>query len=300
MRRAFFFAFVLFPFISTLWAQSRYINLNVDNDLFFVTDYYYSSGIFVQYGAEIINEDEEKEQRKFKIWELGQEIYTPSDRFSTDVSTYDYPYGGWTYVKHSIQKEITTKKQFELGLQLGVTGDWSIARWMQNTYHTTVLNLPENAWVDQLPEAVHLNIFGQYFNQKPLGEYVYFMQQLYAHLGTQKIDAGGRFGFNLGTGNYFGLGANSLYNQADGDAFFLGINTRYIAHDYMLMGSLFNQDAPFTVENIPFRYEVELGFALQKARWKFHFMYKNRSPDNKRQPKKGHHLMNITLSHFFD
>ena len=56
----------------------------------------------------------------------------------------------------------------------------------------------------------------------------------------------------------------------------------------------------FYRENIPFRYEVELGFALQKAQWKFHFMYKNRSPDNKRQPKKGHHLMNITLSHFFD
>ena len=151
---------------------------------------------------------------------IGAEIYTPSDRFSTDVSTYDYPYGGWTYVKHSIQKEITTKKQFELGLQLGVTGDWSIARWMQNTYHTTVLNLPENAWVDQLPEAVHLNIFGQYFNQKPLGEYVYFMQQLYAHLGTPKDRCWWPVWIQLGHRQLFWLGANSLYNQADGDAFF--------------------------------------------------------------------------------
>ena len=96
------------------------------------------------------------------------------------------------------------------------------------------------------------------------------------------------------------MGANTLYNQSQEDAFYIGINTRYVAHDYMLTGSLFHDQAPFTVENIPFRYEVEVGFALQKEHWKFLFMYKNRSRDNILQPKESHHLMNITLSRFFD
>ena len=300
MRRFLFFSVVLFGQLFSLHAQSRYFNLNVDNDLFFVTDYYYSSGIFLQYGRELKTEDEEDAQRQFRLWELGQEIYTPSNRFATDVRLYDYPYGGWTYLKHSRQKEISTKKQYELGLQLGVTGDWSIARWMQNTYHTTVLNLPENAWVDQMPEAVHFNLFGQYFAQRSLGKYLYFMQQWYSTLGTQRMDVGGRFGLNIGSGHYFGLGANTLYNQSQGDAFYVGVNTRYVAHDYMLTGSLFNDKASFTAENVPFRYEVEVGFALQKERWKFFFMYKNRSRDNGLQPEEGHHLMNITLSRFFD
>ena len=204
-----------------LLAQSRYFNLNVDNDLFFVTDYFYSSGIFLQYGKEILTEENDS-LRKFRLFELGQEIYTPSDRYSIDPQEYDYPYGGWTYLKISQQKEITTNKQFEVGLQLGVTGDWSLARWMQNTYHTNVLGLPENAWVDQVPAAIHFNIFGQYFYQKQVGKYLRYISQSYGSLGTQHTHLGSRMGLNIGNGNVFGLGANTLYNQRDGDAMYIG------------------------------------------------------------------------------
>lgn len=284
---------------TSLLAQSRYFNLNVDNDLFFVTDYFYSSGIFLQYGKEILPAENDS-LRKFRLIELGQEIYTPSDRYSIDPQEYDYPYGGWTYLKLSQQKEITKNKQYEIGLQLGVTGDWSLARWMQNTYHTNVLGLPENAWVDQVPEAIHLNAFGQYFYQKQVGKYLRYINQAYASLGTQRTHLGSRMGLNIGNGNVFGLGANTLYNQGDGDAIYIGLNSSYVFHDYMIEGGLWNDNAPFTAKNIPFRYEIELGFALQSDRWKFLFLYKNRSPDNALQPKESHHLMNITLSRFFD
>ena len=77
MRRFLFLSVLLCGQLFSLHAQSRYFNLNVDNDLFFVTDYYYSSGIFLQYGRELKTEDEEDVQRQFRLWELGQEIYTP-------------------------------------------------------------------------------------------------------------------------------------------------------------------------------------------------------------------------------
>ena len=283
-----------------LLGQNSYFNLNIDNDIFFVTDYYYSSGIFLQYGKEHLGDVKKDSLRTFRLFELGQEIYTPSDRYSIDPNKYDYPYGGWTYLKLSRQKEISRNKQYELGAQVGVTGEWSLAQWMQNTYHRTVLGLPNNAWVDQLPKAVHLNIFGQYFYQKQMAGYLRYVNQNYGSLGTQRIHLGSRMGLNIGNGNVFGLGANTLYNQKEGDAFYVGINTAYVLYDYMLEGSLFNNDAPFTLENVPFRYEVEVGFALQSNRWKFLFLYKNRSRDNTQQPKTSHHLMNITLSRFFD
>ena len=283
-----------------LFGQSRYFNLNVDNDLFFVTDYYYSSGIFLQYGKEIFAETTNDSLRKFQLFEVGQEIYTPSDRFSIDPQEYDYPYGGWTYIKVSQQKEISKNKQYEIGLQLGVTGDWSLARWMQNTYHTNVLGLPENAWVNQVPEAFHLNVFAQYFYQKQWGKYLRYIHQNYSSIGTQRMHLGNRMGLNIGNGTVFGLGANTLYNQGDGDAMYIGINSSYVFHDYMIEGSLFNDKALFTAENIPFRYEIEIGFAIQNNRWKFLFLYKNRSRDNALQPTASHHLMNITLSRFFD
>jgi hypothetical protein len=82
---------VVFLWCTTpLLAQSRYFNLNVDNDLFFITDYFYSSGIFLQYGKEILTEEKDS-LRKFRLFELGQEIYTPSDRYSIDPQEYDYP-----------------------------------------------------------------------------------------------------------------------------------------------------------------------------------------------------------------
>lgn len=284
---------------NSLLAQSRYLNLNVDNDLFFITDYFYSSGIFLQYGKEI-SAAEKDSLRKFRLIELGQEIYTPSDRYSTNPQEYDYPYGGWTYLKFSLQKELSKNQQFEVGLQLGVTGDWSIARWMQNTYHTNILGLPENAWIDQIPAAVHLNISAQYFHQKQWTKHLRYVSQTYSSLGTQRMHLGSRMGLNIGNGSVFGLGANTLYNQREGDAMYVGVNTSYVFHDYMLSGSLFKDNAPFIAENIPFRYEVEIGFAIQGNRWKFLFLYKNRSRDNLLQPKASHHLMNITLSRFFD
>ncbi len=281
-------------------AQSRYFNFSLDNDLFFVTDYFYSSGLFLQYGKEILSEESKDSLRSFRLFELGQEIYTPSDRFSTNTAEYDYPYGGWTYLKYSQQKEISTNKQYEFGLQLGVTGDWSLARWMQNTYHRNVLGLPNNAWVDQLPETVHLNAFAHYFFQKKWGKYLRFVSQNYGTLGTQRMHLGSRTGLNIGHGNVFGLGANTLYNQNNGDAMYIGFNSSYVFYDYMLEGSLFHNKAPFTAVNVPFRYEIEFGFALQNNRWKFLFLYKNRSRDNALQSKAPHHLMNITLSRFFD
>jgi hypothetical protein len=170
---------------------------------------------------------------------------------------------------------------------------------MQNTYHTNVLGLPENAWVDQVPAAIHFNIFGQYFYQKQVGKYLRYISQSYGSLGTQRTYLGSRMGLNIGNGNVFGLGANTLYNQGDGDALYIGLNSSYVFHDYMIEGSLWNDNAPFIADNISFRFEIVVGFALQSYRWKFLFLYKNRSRDNTLQPKESHHLMNITLSRFF-
>ena len=82
----------------------RYINLSVDNDLYFSRDWYYSSGIFVSTGKLKIAEDQEERFPKTYVhWTLGQEIYTPSRRYTTDVSQFDYPFGGWLYLEHTIE-----------------------------------------------------------------------------------------------------------------------------------------------------------------------------------------------------
>ncbi|MDB4186782.1 lipid A deacylase LpxR family protein [Flavobacteriaceae bacterium] len=299
MKRLLLIVFCVSSAIQGMYGQEGYFNLSIDNDFFFVNDIYYTSGIFLQYGKEVKKTCSDS-LRHYDLWELGQEIYTPSDRYSENTADYDYPYGGWAYLKYSRQKELSPNKQFEVGLQFGFTGDWSLGRWFQNTYHREVLGLAENAWVDQVPDAVHVNLFVGYFHQKELAEQIHFQGHIYGRLGTQRTDIGARLGLNLGLAKALGLAANTGYFTTPGQAFYFGIDSAYIAHDYMITGSLFNEEAPFTSELVPFRLVVETGFALQGEKWKFLFLYKNRSPDNTLQPKKSHHLMTLSLSRFFD
>ena len=94
----------------TLWAigsvvsnAQRYINLSVDNDLYFGTDWYYSSGIFISTGKlKIVENQEEGFPKTYLHWTLGQEIYTPSTRYTRDESYFDYPYGGWLYLDYNL------------------------------------------------------------------------------------------------------------------------------------------------------------------------------------------------------
>ena len=187
-----YFGLIVFYFPSSSLVAQEYFSLNVDNDLYFETDHYYSSGIFLQYGKQIETQDTLK---KYILWELGQEIYTPDSRYTSNSTTFDYPYGGWTSLKLTFQKERSKKKQTQWGIQIGVTGDASGAQWMQNNYHRLVLRLPELPWTDQVSQAFHLNAFLDSFNRWKLNEELSLQTHLFTTAGTQKIMGGAAAGF---------------------------------------------------------------------------------------------------------
>lgn len=284
--------------ICGLYAQNKYAQLVIDNDLFFVTDQYYSSGIFLHFGH--ASPHQEEGVLRFHQWELGQEIYTPSNRLSVDTSNYDYPYGGWSYLQYTRQTRLTPLRYFHWGIQAGVTGEWSLARWMQNTYHRKVLGLPNNAWVDQQPEAAHINIKGGYFVKKPLHPKINLLAQAHLQLGTQRSDVGLRVGSSLGTTDAIPIGDNPAMNHRPGDGFYLGLRTHYLFHDYMLSGSLLQEESPFTVPLFPWRVELESGLAFRSVRWMLSFFYRYRSRDTPSQSAQSHHLMQLRIAHIFD
>ena len=87
-----------------LYSQNT-INLDVDNDLYFAKDFYYSSGIFLTYSKFAKSKNEKALINHFTI---GQEIYTPSSPFfikdEADPIKYDYPYSGWLFFKYKNQR----------------------------------------------------------------------------------------------------------------------------------------------------------------------------------------------------
>ena len=96
--------FGIFFGIELCLAQS-YINLSVDNDLFFMKDRYYSSGIFISTGK--LNKNQDK-STKYVHWTLGHEIYTPSIRYTKEVKYYDYPYGGWLFFERAEERNLNS------------------------------------------------------------------------------------------------------------------------------------------------------------------------------------------------
>jgi len=74
----FLIALILWVVTTPLVAAQSYLNLQVDNDLYFRTDFYYSSGIFVDYGYALPQAKKDTSGPKtYAGWKLGQEIKTP-------------------------------------------------------------------------------------------------------------------------------------------------------------------------------------------------------------------------------
>jgi len=277
-------------------AQSSYLNLDVENDLYFLTDEYYSSGIFIETGK-VVEKDSIK---KFKIWELGQEIYTPSDADSKDFQNYDYPFGGWTFLKYVLQIERNNNRFFEYGFQFGLTGEWSLAGRMQNFYHKQIINADISTWEGQIPKAMHLNMFTSYYFQTSITPKIFLYRKFKGVLGTQRRAIETNFGLNYGI-NVNDKISNPLYVNSNGIGIYFGVNPSFVFHDFMLSGKGFQkEEAVFNVRSKPFRFIFDLGFTYKIKNWKFIYIYKNRSPDNFLQPKKQHHYNKLSVSYFFN
>lgn len=292
------FFFFKFFFISINLFSQNSIELRVDNDLYFSNDEYYSSGVFIKYEKKI-DPNEEIGKPKVVSWVLAQKIYNPLKRFSNDVSDFDYPYGGWLYLENTIQTQIKKNFLLKKGFQLGLTGDASLARWIQNNYHDIFLDISKMPWTDQVPQSIHLNILLNLNLITNIFKKTNLVTNLNSFVGTQKITSGIKLGLNYGSflvenSNFF----NSL-SKKKLMAFYFGFDLDNFFHDYMNQGSLFKNNAPFTIKIKTLRYNLKSGFSLKIRNWKITCIYNQFSRDNIKQFKKYHKVLNLSLKHFF-
>jgi len=199
LKKIFFYAFLLgcLQFIS----GQKYVRLSVDNDLYFLTDRYYSSGIFLSYGYKKIKQVDELDSldnSTYVHWHLGQEVYTPARLQTKDLSKLDYPFGGWLFIEREVHKYLNKNTAYAWGIQIGTTGDESLAPWMQNFYHLNFLKLPRVTWEDAMPQEMHLNLNVNMKKKFMLEEKFYFLSDFFSSLGTQKKTIGAQFGFFMG------------------------------------------------------------------------------------------------------
>ena len=294
MKKIFFIKLiVLFLSFNFCYSQNQ-INLDVDNDLYFDSrDMYYSSGIFVSFSS-LKNTDD---QIFFNHFKIGQLIYTPSSRYEINPNLYDYPYSGYLFLELSKQKQISENSSFTFGGNIGITGDASLAKGMQNLYHDLVLDLPHLAWNSQMPQEFQINLVANYFKGFKIEDNVNITTKLYSKIGTYQIMTGVNFGILIGDINWTGFSDNLINNSKNKLSFYLGTHQEYYFHDYKLEGSLFNEDAPLTMTSNKYRNTLEVGLKKKFRNLQILTTFNSMSKDTEKQRTSRHPFLKISLSY---
>ena len=279
--------------ISSYSYSQQQVNLDVDNDLYFDRDFYYSSGIFLSYSSYKI----EEKKTFINHFKLGQLIYTPSSRYETDPNKYDYPYSGYLFLEVLKQKQLSDYSSFTYGLNFGITGNASLAKGMQNLYHDIVLNLPNLEWKSQMPQELQINLVANYFKGFKVEDNINITTEVYSRLGTYQQMAGVNIGLLIGELSWFSLSDN-IINESDNNlSFYIGTSQEYYLHDYKLEGSLFNENAELIMSSNKYRNTIEVGFQKRFNRLQVLTTFNSMSKDTEMQRTIRHPFLKISLSY---
>ncbi len=288
-------------FYCSINAQS-YFALDVDNDLYFGTDRYYSSGIFLKYGKLKTQSRDSLSYWRYASshWELGQEINTPASRLTSNPDMLDYPYNGWLYI--GFKQEYLHDFNFGMGwgVELGTTGsDASFSRILQNTYHKYVLDVNELTWVAAMPQAFHLNLKGNLMYSVPLTRKISWVQNTLLRLGTFRSSARLQTGLQYGNILGFPFFGERLESINEGTALFLGGALEYRMHNYAFSGSAFRENSPldFTFQN--YQTAFQLGLVYHSLDWRILTVLHVTSLDVMEQEYPRHTYLTIKITRLF-
>ena len=289
-------------FLSTGLIAQKYIGLNVDNDLYFGSDRYYSSGIFLEFGRLLKTQSDSIPKLGYvsKHWVIGQEINTPALHYTENISNMDYPYNGWIFLGFKKEFFKTPNLGYGWGIQFGSTGaEASLAKFFQNTYHTYVINAKELSWSSSIPQAFQLNSNLSFFWGKPLNEKIKFITYNEIQIGTFRTSIKSRYGIQLGSLPGLPFFGNRLETLHNGLSFFLGMELEYNFHDYSLSGNLFRQTIPFNLVAEKLRNKYQAGIIYFRFPWKAHILLNNTSRYVKTQKYERHTFLKIAITRVF-
>jgi len=282
--------------------SQRYFCLSVDNDLYFGTDRYYTSGIFLKYGGLKKQPKDSLDSQAYvsEHWTLGQEINTPSLRLTRDLDKIDYPYSGWLYI--GFQKEYFKNLDFGYGwgIKLGTSGaDESLAKFFQNNYHIYVLNLEPLTWAYSIPQSFHINFDTSILWGIKLSNKLKWAQENRIFFGSFRNNLRTRFGFQWGNLPGLPFFGQRLEDLSKGFAFFAGAKLTVNFHDYSLTGSLFQSNSLYDFKARSLRNALQAGFLFHRLKWRSQLMLNYTSSLVSEQRIKEHLYLNLSLSKLF-
>jgi len=223
----------------------------------------------------------------------GQKIYTPNDIERSDLIAWDRPYAGMTYAGLGFHR-MGLSFMDTVELNIGIVGPHSFAGDVQRFVHKIFGWTPANGWAHQLKDEAVLGFVCDHkwkvWQSEREGS---FGSDLIVHGGGELSNAltGASTGFEFRAGwnipNDFGTSriqpgsdSSSLFEERDlrrsgrsrlGFHFFLALEGHGVLRDIFLDGNTFRKS--HSVEKIPFRADIAMGFALRYKRLKLNCGY---------------------------
>jgi hypothetical protein len=258
-------------------------------------------------------------QRNVSI-SIGQNMYTPADISVPDPDPLDRPYAGWLYLGVGFHNKTDLWLDI-IELNIGVTGEWSMAEDTQKFIHR---NLPDNiipqGWDHQIGNEVVVNIvWERKIRFWRLGSSTGPAADAFTHvgacLGTLYTYANGGFtvrtGWNLPTD--FGSSPIRLTGDVNDPAgrddprlrdedrwginLFGSLDFRAVGWDATLDGNLFGDS--ISVDKKPFVMDASFGGSIILGSWKLSYAEVFRSKEFRTQKEDWHVFASVTVSYTY-
>jgi len=270
----FFIYSLLFVLSNSIYAQKKEVKnliaVKYDNDIFVGIDRYYSFGNFLDYRRVLYSDFILKKRKGDRLqlnFSFGQQGFTPEEFDQADTSLYDYTNAGWLFLETEIAR-FDKKNGLQLAVEIGLTGEASLAGTVQIQIHKNlnVGNTP--LWIDEIPTSFLVNFKAGYiksiFSYK---KYLHIDSLSNAVVGLKDLFVDQEL--LLSFGSRLDLDQTTLFNNisVQNEIYgYVGIAYKYVAYNHLLEGSLFNDDAPFTIEieNQILRLRAGVGFQLNR------------------------------------
>ena len=195
---------------------------------------------------------------------------------------------------------MSSHSSYSFGGQIGITGDASLAKGMQNLYHDLVLNLPNLKWESQMQQELQLNLLASYFKGFKIKDNLNLTSELYSKLGTYQIMSGLEMGLYIGDLSWLGFSDNYILNTDSEFSFFIGTKLEYFIHDFKLEGSLLNDKAELVMESNHFRDIFTVGLKKKFNNIQVLTTYNSSSKDTKNQRTKRHPFLKISITYILN
>ncbi len=262
----------------TLLSGCSLVSFQEENDIFGLqkTDNMYTQGLLLKYfesadNAPSVMKDSmglvpslsitnELSPNRYSF-EIGQQMYTPSSKRTSEPVYDQNPYAGLLYAK-AMKEDINLEERQWSGLIIGTTGPHSFAGDTQRWFHGILGQNKPNGWGNQVDNEI------VFMHQSGLED-----RDVLFKFYNAKVEQTSGYNLNLGTWNTslelfiaHHIGQNyELFSKSDRSWSWRVFNKPYaklVGRDMTLDGNTFH-DSKVTVDKIPFVYGDRIGVVFE-------------------------------------